>query len=321
MMRKTSSADVVNEHPTPVQAPDGGWGWMVTFSSFMINVLIDGIFFTYGIFFPEFLRHFGESKGKTQLLHSILVGTCLTSGPVVSVLVNKYDIRKVAATGTVIASVGLFLSTFSPNLNVMLIFYSIAGGIGFGILYLPSIVIIGVYFNKRRALATGIAVCGAGVGTFVFAPITKLLLEAYNWRGATWIMSAIVLNGVVFSAIFRPLGKDMNRNDAKIKDVYDKCDTGTVQNPGGCFRQFCLSMKDMFDFSLLKSPTMLLYGASCLLVMFGMILYNSNEEGRHFDDSRPNRVSSSQSTEPYRLTRYTHSLNHCALSTLSDYEP
>ncbi|XP_033760612.1 monocarboxylate transporter 12-like isoform X1 [Pecten maximus] len=272
MMRKTSSADVVNEHPTPVQAPDGGWGWMVTFSSLMINVLIDGIFFTYGIFFPEFLRHFGESKGKTQLLHSILVGTCLTSGPVVSVLVNKYDIRKVAATGTVIASVGLFLSTFSPNLNVMLIFYSIAGGIGFGILYLPSIVIIGVYFNKRRALATGIAVCGAGVGTFVFAPITKLLLEAYNWRGATWIMSAIVLNGVVFSAIFRPPGKDMNRNDAKIKDVYDKCDTGTVQNPGGCFRQFCLSMKDMFDFSLLKSPTMLLYGASCLLVMFGFFI-------------------------------------------------
>ncbi|XP_033747170.1 monocarboxylate transporter 13-like [Pecten maximus] len=272
MMRKQSLADVINEHPISIQAPDGGWGWMVVFSSFIFNMLLDGVIFTYGIFFPEFLRYFGESKGKTQLLHSVLVGTCLVSGPVVSVLVNKFGSRNMAATGTVIASVGLFLSSFSPNLDVMFIFYSIAGGIGFGMFYLPSIVIVGIYFDKRRALATGIAVCGAGVGAFVFAPFTKLLLETYDWRGTMWIMSAIMLNGVVFSSTFRPLGRDMNRNVKQINDAYDKCDTGTDKYPGGCYKQLCLPMKDMFDFSLLKSPTMLLYGASCLLVMFGFFI-------------------------------------------------
>ncbi|XP_033759650.1 monocarboxylate transporter 9-like [Pecten maximus] len=89
--------------------PDGGWGWMVAFSSFILNVLMNGIFLTYGIFFPAFLKHFDES-------------------PVVSVLVNKYDIRKVVAVGTVITSGGLFLSSFSQSLNVLLIFYSIVGG-------------------------------------------------------------------------------------------------------------------------------------------------------------------------------------------------
>ena len=65
------------EAPVP---PDGGWGWVVTFSSFMISFLVDGVCYTFGIFFPEFLRYFGGSKGKTALLGSVLNGTYLTIG-------------------------------------------------------------------------------------------------------------------------------------------------------------------------------------------------------------------------------------------------
>ena len=43
--------------------------------------------------------------------------------------------------------------------------------------YLPSIVSVGYYFEKKRALATGIAVCGSGIGTFIFAPLSEYLLQ------------------------------------------------------------------------------------------------------------------------------------------------
>ena len=33
---------------------------------------------------------------------------------------------------------------------------------GFGLMYLPSIVIVGYYFDKKRAFATGLATCGSG---------------------------------------------------------------------------------------------------------------------------------------------------------------
>lgn len=74
-----------------------------------------------------------------------------------------------------------------------------------GLIYLPSIVMVGFYFNKRRALATGITVCGSGIGAFVFAPLGESLLDLYAWRGATWILSAMILNCVVFSSLYRPL--------------------------------------------------------------------------------------------------------------------
>ena len=64
---------------------------------------------------------------------------------------------------------------------------------------------VGFYFEKRRALATGVAVCGSGIGAFVFAPLCEKLLQVYGWKGATWIVAGIVLNGVVMGALFRPL--------------------------------------------------------------------------------------------------------------------
>ena len=53
---------------------------------------------------------------------------------------------------------------------------STPAGISFGLMYLPSIVIVGYYFDKKRAFATGLAVCGSGIGTFLFAPLSKMTL-------------------------------------------------------------------------------------------------------------------------------------------------
>ena len=56
-------------------------------------------------------------------------------------------------------------------------------GVGFGLMYLCTYVMIGHYFEKYRALATGIASCGSGVGTFIFAPLSVALINSYGWKG------------------------------------------------------------------------------------------------------------------------------------------
>ena len=47
-------------------------------------------------------------------------------------------------------------------------------GIGLGMIYLPAIVSVTYYFEKKRAFATGLAVCGSGIGTFIFAPLLRV---------------------------------------------------------------------------------------------------------------------------------------------------
>jgi Major Facilitator Superfamily len=74
-----------------------------------------------------------------------------------------------------------------------------------GFAYLPAIVAVSFYFEKRRSLATGLAVCGSGIGTFVFAPITQALLELYSWKGTVLIETGMLLNVILCGMVFRPL--------------------------------------------------------------------------------------------------------------------
>jgi len=46
--------------------------------------------------------------------------------------------------------------------------------------------------------------CGSGVGTFVFAPLTKKLLES-SWRTTLAVQAAIVLSCAIFGLTFRPI--------------------------------------------------------------------------------------------------------------------
>lgn len=78
-------------------------------------------------------------------------------------------------------------------------------GIGFGFIYLPAVVTVGYYFEKKRAFATGLAVCGSGVGTFLMAPFVQYLLGRYDWRGTLLVLSGVILNCICFGALFRPL--------------------------------------------------------------------------------------------------------------------
>lgn len=79
-------------------------------------------------------------------------------------------------------------------------------GLGFGLIYLPAIVSVTIYFEKYRSLATGIAVCGSGLGTVMFAPFINHLIYYYGgYKYAMLILSAIVLNCIIFGVMFRPL--------------------------------------------------------------------------------------------------------------------
>jgi len=66
-------------------------------------------------------------------------------------------------------------------------------GIGFGLVYVPAVIAVGFYFERWRALATGIAVCGSGIGTFLMAPLCTLLISTYGWRGALLIQAGKAL--------------------------------------------------------------------------------------------------------------------------------
>ena len=99
--------------------------------------------------------------------------------------------------GSLITCIAFSLSIFAVNVPMLMMLYGVLGGFGLGLIYLPAVVAVGYYFEKKRALATGISVCGSGVGTFIFAPFATYLLDQYGWRGANIIFAALCLQCAV----------------------------------------------------------------------------------------------------------------------------
>ncbi|KAL8617829.1 hypothetical protein ACOMHN_040177 [Nucella lapillus] len=187
--------------------PDGGWGWMVVLASLVCNVVVDGVCYSFGVFQSKYMDQFNATNKQTAWVGSLLAGCYLTVGPVVSVLAERFGSRKVTIAGSCIACFGFLTSTRATSIEMLIVTWGVIGGIGFGMIYLPAIVTVGYWFDKKRAFATGLAVCGTGIGTFIFAPLSQRLVQEYNWEGAHMIIAGIVLNCVVCGIIFRPLDK------------------------------------------------------------------------------------------------------------------
>ncbi|WAR28836.1 MOT9-like protein, partial [Mya arenaria] len=196
-------------------APDGGWGWVVCAASFCMSVFTDGVAYSFGVINVELLEYFGSSRGSTAVIASLSTSVTFLIGPIVSMFVNKFGCRSVAISGALIIFGSHIISVFAPSLQFLYFSLGFLPGIGYGLIYLPSIVCVASYFDKRRAFASGIGVSGTGIGTFVFSPVTSLLVQNYTWRGAILVHAGLLLNCVACGLLFLPL---QNHESDNVKD-------------------------------------------------------------------------------------------------------
>jgi hypothetical protein len=199
----SSSESVNDEDDGRSKVPDGGWGWVVVFSSLVISMIADGISFSFGLLYIEFLEHFGESKSKTAWIGSLFMAVPLLSGPIGSALVDRYGCRTMTIIGGIISGIGFTLSAFVNTIELMYTTFGVIAGLGLGLCYVTAVVSIAYWFDKKRALATGLGACGTGVGTFVYAPMTQFFIEEYGWRGTVLLLAGTFFNMCVCGAVMR----------------------------------------------------------------------------------------------------------------------
>ena len=212
---KVISKEIISkeEYECVIVPPDGGFAWVVTFACFMTILISDGILFSFGLILSELEQVFREPVAKVAWIFSIVNGISLISGqrklifhlklyklrltrllvdcftgPIASALSNRFGFRAVVITGSIFGFVGLSTSSLAQSVDVLFATLGLLFGLSIGLVFTPIVVGVGFYFDKRRALATGITLCGSGAGTFVFAPITHWLLETYTFRGTFLIL-------------------------------------------------------------------------------------------------------------------------------------
>lgn len=241
-VRKLSSTSLperlASRHPSGVsensddslpKPPDGGWGWVVVVASFLTHVIADGSSFSIGVIFEELLSYFEESRAKIAWIGSLYVSIPLLSGPIASVLTNRYGCRVTAMTGGFITGLGLVLSSFANSVEMLCLTYGVMAGFGTALIFIPAVIVVAYYFEKKRAFATGLAVAGSGIGTALFAPLTQFLIASYSWKGAMLVLGGLTFNIVAFAGVFWPIEtQSVNSHHSSLEKVSRWSSEGNV---------------------------------------------------------------------------------------------
>jgi len=196
------------------------WKYLILLSSFFVHLIIWGFAYGAGVFQVIFLEEFGDvgTSGPISIVTSLVATLAFFAGPISSVLTNRFGCRLVSWFGTIIAVCGFLLTSMVTSLWQLYVTFSLLG-IGFGIAYIPSVVIVCHYFERKRPLAMALACTGLGVGTFVIPLLIRFLVNYYHWRNAMLILSGLTLNMVVCSSLFRPTNKATDESSVSKKKI------------------------------------------------------------------------------------------------------
>jgi MFS family permease len=139
----------------------------------MPNTKSRGFTLTFGAFQNYYQHHFLSSMspssiswiGTVQSWLLILVG-CL-SGP----LFDLGYFRSMLFLGNFLVIFGLFMLSLCKTYYQVFLAQAICIGLGAGLLYIPSLALIGLSFSTKRSLAQGITTSGIAVGKHIL-PLT-----------------------------------------------------------------------------------------------------------------------------------------------------
>ncbi|KAG1686307.1 Monocarboxylate transporter 12 [Nymphon striatum] len=229
---------------------DGGWGWVVVLAAFLCIFMTEGVVNSFGIIMLEIHETFDGSYATTAWIESLLISLYFCSGIANGILINKFGCRAMAMSGSIISALGFCASSQATSIGTLMLLYGIIGGdysTGFGMMYCSSIVIIGHYFDKKQGLAMGITTSGSGIGTFIIPPLVQKLIEVYGLSGTVLIIGGMLLNGLVFGALMKPvnsgeridltsqINSPKDKTETSVKVLENNKDVSSFRKASNCF--------------------------------------------------------------------------------------
>ena len=97
--------------------------------------------------------------------------------------------------GSILCGVGIIVSSHLQNIYHLYLSFGVLLGIGSALLYTPTLVMVGRWFDKYQALATTLMVSTSPFGSLIFNPLMENMMENYSLR------SVMNVYGFMFLAI------------------------------------------------------------------------------------------------------------------------
>jgi MFS family permease len=177
------------------------YGWVVLAAAFVVITMSIGTLFTLGVFLKPIEDGMGWSRsgiGAIGLFNWVVMG----AGGVVSGFVSdRAGTRRVVLVGAGLLVAGLLLSSHVQQMWHLYVTFGLLVGAGVSAFYVPLTVLAIKWFESRRAMAAAVVSAGNGLGILTLAPLTRWLINEYDWRVAFFVLGVLALVAVVPCAL------------------------------------------------------------------------------------------------------------------------
>ncbi|KAJ8891614.1 hypothetical protein PR048_004142 [Dryococelus australis] len=148
---------------------------------------------------------FQTSFLQDSLVGSLAIGATFFLSPVAGILTDKIGIRTTTFIGGVLASGGMFLSSFCSKVEWLYVTYGLLFGAGASLSYTPSLAVLGHYFRRYLGVVNGLVTAGSSVFTVVMTFALDGLLRAASLEATLRALAALMAFILPCALLFRPL--------------------------------------------------------------------------------------------------------------------
>ncbi|KAL4964250.1 major facilitator superfamily domain-containing protein [Aspergillus stella-maris] len=196
------------EPSTPEQLPEppreGGLrGWLQVLGTLFILFNVWGLAFAFGSFQSYYTLTLLPTSNPSAIswvgtIQSwLLIIGGLVSGP----LFDQGHYRVLLIAGSFLSVFGVMMLSLAREYYQILLSQGICAGLGFGLLYIPSITLVSRSFTKKRALALGVSTAGAPLGGVVYTLLFERLLPRIGFAWTVRVMGFLMLGLFIMAGV------------------------------------------------------------------------------------------------------------------------
>ncbi|MBI2197790.1 MAG: MFS transporter [Candidatus Rokubacteria bacterium] len=158
--------------------------WVILGAAFLIITMSIGTLFTLAVFLQPMEQSLGWSRASLSAIgffNWIVMGA---GGFVAGYVSDRFGTRIVVLVGSVLLGLGLVLSSQVTALWHFYVTFGLMVGGGVSAFYVPLTVSAVKWFGGSRGMAAAVVSAGNGLGILALSPLSRWLINEYEWRTA-----------------------------------------------------------------------------------------------------------------------------------------
>ena len=170
------------------------YGWVIVGVALISMAFWFGLRTVFSVFYVALLEDFPWGRGEAAGVQSMALITYTFTAPLVGGLIDRFGPRRIIVPGILLLALGLILCASIKTLLQFYLLYGVLTGVGITfIAVLPYSAILAHWFEKKRGIASGLALSGMGLGVFVLIPLSQYFISSWGWRLAFVALGVLVL--------------------------------------------------------------------------------------------------------------------------------